>query len=88
MFALPGSAPFVRFANMPPAYRPAYAGTAALVVALTTAATMLELFDFPPWRRVVDAHALWHLATAPLAVMWYDFILMDAQDAGWKGQKL
>jgi post-GPI attachment to proteins factor 3 len=88
MFALPGSAPFARFANMPPAYRPAYAGTAALVVALTTAASMLELFDFPPWRRVVDAHALWHLATAPLAVMWYDFLLTDAQDAGWKGQKL
>ncbi|KAH9977103.1 Per1-like protein [Lactifluus volemus] len=88
MFALPGSAPFARFANMPPAYRPAHAGTAALVVALTTAASMLELFDFPPWRRVVDAHALWHLATAPLAVMWYDFLLTDAQDAGWKGQKL
>jgi post-GPI attachment to proteins factor 3 len=88
MFAFPGSAPFARFADMPRSYRPAHAGTAALTVALTTAATMLELLDFPPWRRVVDAHALWHLATVPLAVMWYDFLLTDAQDAGWKGQKL
>jgi post-GPI attachment to proteins factor 3 len=88
VFALPGSAPFARFANMPRSYRPAHAGTAALAVALTTAATMLELLDFPPWHRVLDAHALWHLATAPLAVMWYDFLLTDAQDGGWKGQRL
>ncbi|KAI0303347.1 Per1-like protein [Multifurca ochricompacta] len=82
------AAPFTRFAAMPRSYRPAHAGTAALAVALTTAATALELFDFPPWGRVLDAHALWHLATVPLAVMWYDFLLMDAQDAGWRGQRL
>jgi len=87
LFALPGRAPFSRFAMMPRNYRPEHAGTAALAVALTTAATALELIDFPPLGRVLDAHALWHLATVPLAVMWYDFLLTDAQDAGWKGQR-
>lgn len=88
LFALPGSPPFARYAAMPGSYRPTHVGTASLTVALTTAATTLELFDFPPWARVLDAHALWHLATAPLAVLWYDFLLTDAQDAGWRGQRL
>ncbi len=88
LFALPGSSPFARYSAMRRSYRPAHAGTAALTVALTTAATALELFDFPPWGRVLDAHALWHFATAPLAVLWYDFLLTDALDAGWKGQRL
>ena len=88
LFALPGSSPFPRYSGMSRSYRPAHAGTAALTVALTTAATALELFDFPPWGRVLDAHALWHLATAPLAVLWYDFLLTDSIDAGWKGQRL
>jgi hypothetical protein len=88
LFALPGAAPFARYSGMPRSYRPTHAGTAALTIALTTAATALELFDFPPWGRVLDAHALWHLATAPLAVLWYDFLLTDTADAGWKGQRL
>ncbi|KAI9508823.1 Per1-like protein [Russula earlei] len=80
-FAVPGSSPLNRYAAMPGSYP-------ALTVALTTAATALELFDFQPWGRVLDAHALWHLATAPLAVLWYDFLLRDAQDAGWRGRRL
>jgi post-GPI attachment to proteins factor 3 len=88
LFAMPGSSPFARYSAMPRSYRPTHAGTAAMTVALTTAATALELFDFPPWGRVLDAHALWHFATAPLAVLWYDFLLTDAIDAGWKGQRL
>lgn len=87
LFALPGRALFSRFAMMPRDYRPAHARTAAVAVALTTAATALELIDFAPLGRVFDAHALWHLATVPLAVMWYDFLLTDAQDLGWKGQR-
>ena len=87
LFALPGRAPFSRFAMMPRSYRPTHAGTAALAVALTTAAIALELIDFPPWGRVLDTHALWHLATVPLAVMWYDFLVTDAQDVGWEGAK-
>jgi hypothetical protein len=87
LFALPGSPPLARYAAMPGSYRPGHVSTAALTVALTTAATTLELFDFPPWARVLDAHALWHLATAPLAVLWYDFLVTDAQDAGWRGRE-
>jgi hypothetical protein len=84
-FALPVSMSlFRRFAARDRTYRPWYAGRAASAVALTTAATCLELFDFPPWRRIVDAHALWHLATAPLAVLWYDFLITDALDPGWR----
>lgn len=85
-FAFPSSySLFRRFASKPKSYRPAYATTAAKAVVLTTAATCLELFDFAPWHRVVDAHSLWHLATVPLAVIWYDFLILDARDAGWKG---
>jgi hypothetical protein len=54
---------------------------------LTMAATALELFDFPPWFGVIDAHSLWHLATAPIAVVWYDFILEDSLDPSWREQK-
>ncbi|VDC02484.1 unnamed protein product [Peniophora sp. CBMAI 1063] len=84
-FAMPSSlSPLRRFLGRPRSYRPWYATRAAQAVVLTTLATMLELFDFPPWWRVIDAHSLWHLATAPLAVLWYDFLINDAVDAGWK----
>lgn len=33
----------------------------------------LELLDFPPIFWVFDSHALWHLATAPLPLLWYQF---------------
>ncbi|TFY82236.1 hypothetical protein EWM64_g1785 [Hericium alpestre] len=88
-YALPSSMSiFKRFLYEPKSYRPFYATEAAKAVVLTTAAMGLELFDFPPWKRVIDAHALWHLATAPLVVLWYDFLLMDAQDKGWRAQRL
>jgi len=57
--------------------------TPAIIVLLTTLAIFLELFDFPPWRRVIDAHSLWHLSTAPLAVLWYRFLIQDSLDEGW-----
>ncbi|KLO14887.1 Per1-like protein [Schizopora paradoxa] len=66
-------------------YRPAFASRAALCVGLTTAAMALELLDFPAIGRVLDAHALWHAATIPIAGMWYTFILRDALDEGWRG---
>lgn len=88
-FALPARMSlFRRFAGQAKTYRPLYASDAAKAVVLTTAATCLELFDFPPWKRMVDAHALWHLATAPLAVIWYDFLIVDALDSGWKGARV
>ncbi|EIW85615.1 Per1-like protein [Coniophora puteana RWD-64-598 SS2] len=67
-------------------YRPPYAGQAALFVLLTTVATSLELWDFPAWGRVIDAHALWHLSTAPIVKFWYEFLVRDALDEGWYSQ--
>ncbi|KAI0035028.1 Per1-like protein [Vararia minispora EC-137] len=89
VFALPARlSVFRRFRARDRTYRPWYATRAATAVALTTAATCLELFDFPPWMRTVDAHALWHLATAPLAVLWYDFLINDAMDPGWRAMRM
>lgn len=45
------------------------------------AASMLELFDFPPFFRTFDAHSLWHLATVPLGFVWYRFWEEDAGSA-------
>jgi hypothetical protein len=41
------------------------------------AASMLELFDFPPYWGILDAHSLWHLATVPLGFQWYEFWRQD-----------
>lgn len=32
---------------------------------------LLELWDFPPWKFLIDAHALWHLGTIPVPLLWY-----------------
>ena len=87
LYSLPTSAsPFHRFPERPKTYRPSFVYKAAVFVLLTTAATALELFDFPPWFRTVDAHALWHLSTAPIAGFWYEFLLQDAGDEGWRSK--
>ncbi len=84
LFSLPAWFSVIhRFPARARQYRPAYAWKAALFVALTTGATALELFDFPPLGGYVDAHALWHLATAPIVAFWYDFLVQDACDEGW-----
>lgn len=41
------------------------------------ASMLLELGDFPPLFWAVDAHAMWHLATAPLPFWWYRFLESD-----------
>ena len=41
------------------------------------AAAMLEIFDFPPFAGVFDAHSLWHAATVPLGFQWYSFLIDD-----------
>jgi hypothetical protein len=41
------------------------------------AALGLELFDFPPLWRVLDAHSLWHFSTIPLSILWYQFLIED-----------
>lgn len=51
-----------------------------------TASALLELLDFPPLWRAVDAHCLWHLATVPLAHYWYIWLMEDARTcvgSGW-----
>ncbi|WVR05548.1 hypothetical protein IAU60_002567 [Kwoniella sp. DSM 27419] len=58
--------------------RPKDAATPLLLVALTLGAMAFELLDFPPVFRLIDAHALWHAATIPLAVAWWHFLTDDA----------
>ncbi|XP_041977597.1 post-GPI attachment to proteins factor 3 [Aricia agestis] len=45
--------------------------------ALSAAALTLEVFDFPPKYYAWDAHALWHLSTAPLPLLFYRFVIDD-----------
>ncbi|KAJ7765780.1 Per1-like protein [Mycena metata] len=89
LYSLPASIPvFRRFPGRPRSYRPGFVTEAGVFVALTTAATMLELFDFAPFFRVIDAHSLWHLSTAPIAVLWYDFLVQDARDESWREHRV
>lgn len=48
-----------------------WAAWPGLIVAWIILAMSLELFDFPPWGRMVDAHALWHLGTVGPTIWWY-----------------
>jgi post-GPI attachment to proteins factor 3 len=50
-----------------------------------TIAMSLEIFDFAPFWRVIDAHSLWHAATAgiisfnaALVLVYWDFLLVDS----------
>ena len=51
------------------------AGVMAIV--LVAASVGLELLDFPPLMWVLDSHSLWHLATAPLPLLWFRFVVGD-----------
>ncbi|KAI3894821.1 hypothetical protein MKX03_014927 [Papaver bracteatum] len=42
-------------------------------------AMRLKIYDFPPYMGFIDAHALWHLTTIPLAYLWWSFIKNDAE---------
>jgi len=88
VYSLPVSISLLRrFPSQPKSYRPKFVGEAGVFVLLTTGATALELFDFPPWGRIIDAHALWHLSTVPIALKWYDFLVEDSLDISWREQK-
>lgn len=82
LYSLP--VPFQRFSYASQTYYPRHIYKAGIFVLLTTAATALELFDFPPLGRVLDAHALWHLSTAPIAKFWYEFLIEDSQNESWR----
>ncbi|TQS32798.1 hypothetical protein Golomagni_06878 [Golovinomyces magnicellulatus] len=51
-----------------------------IVVAWVMFAMSMELFDFPPWFGSIDAHSLWHLLTIGPTILWYNFLIKDAQD--------
>ncbi|KAJ2962830.1 hypothetical protein NQZ79_g2131 [Umbelopsis isabellina] len=57
--------------------RRSYAWIAGFCVVAVSCAMSLEVFDFPPWFGVIDAHSLWHAATIPLVAVWYTFLLKD-----------
>uniref|UniRef100_A0A8V1A523 Post-GPI attachment to proteins factor 3 n=2 Tax=Gallus gallus TaxID=9031 RepID=A0A8V1A523_CHICK len=50
----------------------------AVVVLLLQAGALLELLDFPPLFWVLDAHALWHISTVPLNILFYSFLVDDS----------
>jgi hypothetical protein len=36
---------------------------------------LMEVLDFPPLLAALDAHALWHVSTAPIAhLLWRSFV--------------
>lgn len=88
LYALPASISVLkRYPSRPKSYRPSFVTTAGVFVALTTLATSLELFDFPPWGRIIDAHSLWHAVTAPFAFYWYRFLVDDSLDLSWRAHR-
>lgn len=44
------------------------------MVLLLQGGALLELLDFPPLFWVLDAHALWHISTVPLNVLFYRWV--------------
>ena len=51
-------------------------GLAAVV--WTVASLGLEVQDFPPLWETLDAHALWHLSTTPIPLLWSSFVVKDS----------
>lgn len=41
------------------------------VVLLLQGLSLLELLDFPPLFWVLDAHAIWHISTIPVHVLFF-----------------
>ena len=56
-----------------------YVKSAAFAVLLLNLSISLELLDFPPLFWTFDSHALWHLSTAFIHSIWYQFIIDDCQ---------
>ncbi|ORX45476.1 Mn2+ homeostasis protein-like protein Per1 [Hesseltinella vesiculosa] len=69
-----------------PSSRRPFAYMAFLSVVGVSLAMSLELLDFPPLFRILDAHSLWHMSTIPLNIVWFKFVLHDTQHE-WKYNK-
>jgi len=50
-------------------------------------AAMNEVFDYAPIFDLLDAHAVWHGATAPLSILWWSYLLSDARFEGAIAQR-
>jgi len=68
-------------------HRP-YAKKIAITVLLTFGAMMFELFDFSPFFFAIDAHSLWHLGTAIILRLYYDFFVDDVRWETRKGKDI
>lgn len=49
-----------------------------LAVLLLQGLFLLELLDFPPLFWVLDAHAIWHISTIPVHVLFFSFLEDDS----------
>ncbi|XP_016047093.1 post-GPI attachment to proteins factor 3 isoform X2 [Erinaceus europaeus] len=50
----------------------------AAVVLLLQGLSLLELLDFPPLFWVLDAHAIWHISTIPVHILFFSFLKDDS----------
>lgn len=50
-----------------------------VVVLLLQGLSLLELLDFPPLFWVLDAHAIWHVSTIPVHVLFFRWVLLPAR---------
>ncbi|KRT85087.1 hypothetical protein AMK59_2900 [Oryctes borbonicus] len=48
-------------------------------VTLVVVTTLLELIDIPPLLWMFDCHAMWHLSTVPLHILFYSFVIDDCK---------
>ncbi|XP_004591202.2 post-GPI attachment to proteins factor 3 isoform X1 [Ochotona princeps] len=48
------------------------------VVLLLQGLSLLELLDFPPLFWVLDAHAIWHISTIPVHILFFSFLKDDS----------
>ncbi|XP_074283557.1 uncharacterized protein LOC141608101 [Silene latifolia] len=42
-------------------------------------AMLLEIIDFPPYKGLIDSHALWQATSIPVTYIWWSFIKDDAE---------
>ncbi|XP_026535504.1 post-GPI attachment to proteins factor 3 isoform X2 [Notechis scutatus] len=55
-----------------------YVWKCVVVVLLLQILALLELLDFPPLFWVFDAHAIWHISTIPVNILFYSFLVDDS----------